>query len=105
MIDKKALQQVKKGAVLINTSRGELVDESAMLEALEMDLLSGVGLDVLVGESKKTSAFPKDSAVFKKKMTGLNILITPHIGGATRESMEETELFMANKLYRLISDN
>ena len=98
IMDEKAFQKVKKGAVLINTSRGELIDEAAMLNALDQGLLSGVALDVLSYESNNTDSCPKHSELWKRMSSGSNILIAPHIGGATYESMEETEIFMANKL-------
>jgi len=103
MMDEKAFQKVKTGAVLINTSRGELIDEEAMLNALDLGTLSGVALDVLSYESNKTVSWPKDSEVWKRISSDLNILIAPHIGGATFESMEETEVFMANKLKSYIN--
>jgi len=102
-MDEKAFQKVKTGAVLINTSRGELIDEEAMLNALDLGTLSGVALDVLSYESNKTVSWPKDSEVWKRISSDLNILIAPHIGGATFESMEETEVFMANKLKSYIN--
>ncbi len=103
MMDEKAFQKVKPGAVLVNTSRGELIDEKAMLKALDLGTLSGVALDVLSSESNKTASWPNDSEVWKRLSSDLNILIAPHIGGATFESMEETEIFMANKLKRYIN--
>jgi len=103
MMDEKVFQKVKPGAVLVNTSRGELIDEKAMLKALDLGTLSGVALDVLSYESNKTASWPKDSEVWKRLSSDLNILIAPHIGGATFESMEETEIFMANKLKRYIN--
>jgi D-3-phosphoglycerate dehydrogenase / 2-oxoglutarate reductase len=103
MMDEKIFQKVKPGAVLINTSRGELIDEMAMLKALDLGILSGIALDVLSYESNKTVSWPKDSEVWKRLSSDLNILISPHIGGATFESMEETEAFMANKLKRYIN--
>ncbi|MDC1447507.1 NAD(P)-binding domain-containing protein [Candidatus Thioglobus sp.] len=103
MMDETIFKKVKPGALLINTSRGELIDEEAMLKALDTGILSGIALDVLSYESDKTISWPKDSDVWKRLSSDLNILITPHIGGVTFESMEETEVFMANKLKRYIN--
>lgn len=103
MMDEKIFKKVKPGALLINTSRGELIDEEAMLKALDMGILSGIALDVLSYESNKETSWPKDSKVWKRLSSDLNILISPHIGGVTFESMEETEVFMANKLKKYIN--
>ena len=74
-----------------------------MLKALDTGILSGVALDVLSYETNKTLSWPTDSDVWKRLSSDLNILISPHIGGVTFESMEETEVFMANKLKRYIN--
>ena len=50
MINKDTLKLMKKGAVLINTSRGQLVDTKALIWALDKKILGGIGLDVLEGE-------------------------------------------------------
>ncbi len=103
IIDEKAFQQVKAGALLINTSRGELIDEKAMLDALDTERLGGIALDVLANESGKTSNWLKSSEIWQRAIMNSNVIITPHIGGATIESMEETEIFMANKLVSFIA--
>ena len=103
MMDETIFKKVKPGAILVNTSRGELIDEVAMLKALDTGILSGVALDVLSYESNKTQSWPTDSDVWKRLSSDLNILISPHIGGVTFESMEETEVFMANKLKKHIN--
>jgi len=89
---------IKQGAVLINTSRGELIDEAAMLDVLESGQLAGVGLDVLDGEAQKHIDWPCNNPVWRYAQTHDNVLLMPHIGGATFESMEQTEIFMAKKL-------
>jgi D-3-phosphoglycerate dehydrogenase len=90
------LARLPRGASLINTSRGEVVDELALVQALEQGHLAGAGLDVIAGERD-----PKDrerSPLIEYSRTHDNLLITPHIGGATHESMAKTEIFMARKL-------
>ena len=105
LIDSHAFEVMKDGAVLINTSRGELIDEDAMLRSLESGRLSGVGLDVLANEADKHTDWPKSSEVWRRAASGDNILIVPHVGGATYESMEATEIFMAQKLVRYLNAN
>lgn len=89
--------KMKNNAILINTSRGGLVDEHALLEALEDMSISGAALDVLHGEPKIAN---KELIKFSRNHS--NLIITPHIGGNTFESFEKTELFIFKKLMKLI---
>ena len=77
--------KMKDGAVFINTSRGELVDEAALLRALRSGKLSWAGLDV-------TRAEPFDSS--NPLLTMPNVSVTPHIGAATLESEERCQRLM-----------
>ena len=95
-------EMMKKGALLINTSRGGVVNEEALLKALETGALGGAALDVVEGES--TFADGKTRLLVEYAKLHSNLIITPHIGGATFESMEKTEIFMANKLKTFLSD-
>lgn len=98
LLDADAFACIKEGAVLINTSRGELVDEIALLDALETGRLAGAGLDVLVGEAANDPKWPISSPVWRYAQSNPNVVLVPHIGGATIESMADTEIFMAKKL-------
>ena len=94
-----AIRQMKAGGWLINTSRGELIDEQALLTALETGRLSGAAVDVLQDEHRLLDhSNPLVSYAAKHP----NLIITPHIGGCTVESMQKTEVFMAEKLQRLL---
>jgi D-3-phosphoglycerate dehydrogenase len=90
---------MKRGAYFINTSRGELIDEHALQSALESGHLGGAALDVLANE---TSAGVTESALIAYAGEHENLIVTPHIGGCTIESLEMTELFLANKLRSFI---
>lgn len=92
---------MRDGAWFINTARGELVDEFALLEALESGKLSGAALDVLAHEK---SSGMKDHPLVVYAWMHNNLIITPHVGGCTRESMEKTEIYLAEKLRELLSD-
>jgi len=92
------LARLPGGAVLINTSRGAVVDEAALLAALDSGHLAGAGLDVVAGEfsggpSQALLAYARDHD---------NLIMTPHMGGATVKSMEKAEVFMAQKLARFL---
>lgn len=94
LIDDEALCHVKKDAALINTSRGGVVDEGALLKALQSGRLAGAALDVLDGEPIAGSWHP----LVAYARTHDNLLITPHIGGNTRESFAKTEVFLAERV-------
>ena len=90
---------MKRGAWFVNTARGELVDETALLAVLENGHLAGAALDVL-GDERATGM--GDHPLIDYARRHANLLITPHIGGCTKESMEKTELFLADKLCRAV---
>lgn len=77
IINKKNLSLMKKSAFLLNTSRGPLVVEQDLADALNNDVIAGAGLDVVAVEPP-----PKDNPLFKAK----NCIITPHIAWATKEA-------------------
>ena len=79
MIDADALAQMKRGAVIVNTARGGVIDEAALAEALSSGALGGAALDVFETEPLTAEA--------AKKFAGLsNLVLTPHIAGVTEES-------------------
>ena len=94
--------KMKIGAYFINTSRGENVDEKALLSALQTNHLKGAALDVLTNETNKD--FPKYNILIDYAKKENNLIITPHIGGACVESMEMAELFMAEKVKKYLME-
>lgn len=100
MIGAAELSLLPAGAVLINTSRGRLIDESALISALKSKHLAGAALDVMSQERNRESL--RRSTLLDYADSHDNLLITPHIGGATYESMAKTEVFMARKLKNFI---
>jgi D-3-phosphoglycerate dehydrogenase len=95
LVDRRALSLMKPGAFLINTSRGGLVDEAALLDALQEKRIAGAGLDVIDGEWMDDIL---DHPLVQYSRQNENLLITPHIGGATVESIYGARVFMARKV-------
>lgn len=73
------------------------MDETALLEALKLSHVAGAALDVLQGENSGRKSWLKNDALWKYARKHSNLLITPHIGGATYDFMEKTEIFMAQQ--------
>lgn len=91
---------MKPGAYFINTARGELVDERALLAGLESGRLAGAALDVLSDEIPCGARWPEGHPLLDYAGKHANLIITPHVGGATFDSMHKTEIFMAQKIRR-----
>ena len=90
---------MKPGAWFINTSRGEVVDEEALLTALRSGRLRGAALDVVSGERSPCLG---NHPLVSYARENDNLIITPHIGGCTAESMAKTELFLADRLLAML---
>jgi D-3-phosphoglycerate dehydrogenase len=89
---------LKKGALVLNTSRGAILDETALIDALERGHLGGAALDVIHDEYSPASGLR--DRLLRYAASHQNLLITPHLGGATHDSLEKVEIFMAEKLVR-----
>ncbi len=74
IIDSEALRVMKSDAILVNTARGGLVDEAALLDALQTGQIAGAGLDVFLDEP-----LPEDNPL----RDAPNVLFSPHVGGGT----------------------
>jgi D-3-phosphoglycerate dehydrogenase len=95
LFDQDAFAMMKPGSILINTSRGAILDESALLAALKNGPLAAAGLDVIDGEWLDTLA---DHPLIAYSRSHDNLIITPHIGGVTVESQEMAYSAAARKL-------
>lgn len=98
MIGVSFFKRAKTGQILINTSRGAVIDEKAMLKALVDRQIAGAGLDVLNGE---LDGKVNDKPLVRYSREYDNLVITPHIGGATYEAMRRVEVFMIEKTIAL----
>lgn len=97
LINRDLLKLLKKGSFLINTSRGEIINETDLVEFLENKTLEGAALDVLQNENNTQDLFQSPIILYAKSNN--NLILTPHIAGATKQSMLLTEEFIVDKLY------
>jgi Phosphoglycerate dehydrogenase and related dehydrogenases len=102
--DARCFEAMKPGACFINTSRGELVDERALHAALQSGHIAGAALDVLCGETSRQSDWLTSKPLLSYARSHDNLIIVPHIGGATSDSMAATEIFMAVKLQHFLTE-
>ena len=93
MIGEKELKLMKPTAILVNTSRGELVDEKALIKALKEGWIAGAALDVFEEEP-----LPPDHPFMKMD----NVTITPHIAGASKEVVKRSVIMIAEDVKRLL---
>lgn len=88
LIDADAIKKMKKGAVLINCSRGGIIDEQALLDALDSGQLLSAGLDVFANEPTPDS----------RLLNHPRISVSPHIGASTAEAQERVGIEMAQRI-------
>lgn len=93
MVDKDFIVKMKKNSYLINTSRGEVVDENAIINSVELGHLAGYATDVIRDEFGDSQS----SKLVEYSKTNSNILITPHVGGMTWEGQKKAYIWAINK--------
>ena len=92
LISKEIFSRFKKNAVLINTARGELIDEKALLEHLSNNEIAGAALDVLANEfDVGFEGIMQSNPLINFARENENLIISPHIGGSTIDAWSETE--------------
>lgn len=101
LVGAQELAALPAGAVVVNTSRGGILDEEALVTAIRSGHLAGAALDVVEGEDDRAAREAGPLLRFARE--DHRLLITPHIAGATEESMRRTEVFMARKLAAYLS--
>ena len=94
LIGKEAFSKVKKGAYLINCARGGIVDETAMIEALDAKILKGAALDVF-----ETEPLPADHPLLKRN----DVVLTPHLGASTEEAQYQVGLEVAEQVAEYVA--
>jgi len=97
MINKNTLKQFKKGAILINYARGEVVDLDALQQAIKEEQISGAAIDVYPVEPEKNG-----DSFYTPLQHMPNVLLTPHIGGSTEEAQQNIGEDVSNKLFQYL---
>ena len=90
LIGKEQLAMMKKSAFLINTARGALIDEPALIEALEKDVIAGAGLDV-----QETEPPTEDNPLYDMP----NVILTPHLGWKGLETRRRLVDILADNIH------
>lgn len=94
MLRRRHFRLMKPSAIFINTARGEITNEHALLEALRKKWIAGAALDTLSGETPEGSHLKRNALVQYAKRHE-NLIIVPHLGGATAEATERTMVYIA----------
>jgi len=95
LIDGDALAAMKPSAVLVNTARGPVVDESALVDALQRGELAGAALDV----------FEQEPVVSEELLAMENVVLTPHIASATRETRHAMGMLVVSALRAVLLED
>ena len=94
MINKDLFGSIKKDCYIINTSRGEIVNENDIVEGLKSGIITGYGTDVIENEFDDLTKSP----IINAMNSGENIIVTPHVGGMTIEGQTKAYKYSINKL-------
>jgi glyoxylate reductase len=94
LIDEKMLDMMKEQAILINTSRGPVVDEEALAQALHKGTIGGAGIDV----------FEEEPQVHPDLQTAPNCVLTPHVASASHQTREAIGLLAAQAIIKILHD-
>lgn len=99
LISRAQIRSMRRGAMLINNARGQVVDTAALAAAIKDNHLGGAAIDV----------FPTEPAgkgeAFVSELQGLaNVILTPHVGGSTEEAQESISIDVAQKLIRFMNN-
>ena len=98
LLGDEAIAQMKKGAILVNASRGGVLDENALVTAIKSGRLRGAALDVFENEPLTASSAAKFAEL-------PNLVLTPHIGGVTIESNQRVSQVTMDNVRRVLEES
>jgi len=98
MIGEREISLMKRGAIIVNTSRGGIINTRALLKALKEGKLAGAALDVFENEPPKTE---EEWELIRLP----NVVVTPHIASQTREAQIAAGLMIAEEVYRVLCES
>ncbi len=99
MIGKKEMSLMKKGSLLLNLSRGRVVELDSLRHFLDNGQIAGAGVDVFPDEPSSSS-----ESFHAPLQNSPNVILTPHIGGSTQEAQENIASYVSEKIQRYISN-
>ena len=100
LIGAKALASMRPDAIVINTSRGDVIDEAALTDAVANGAIAGAGLDVFAREP-----LGEDNALLGLSRTMNNVVLTPHVAGTTRDTWSRRLAFAYDNIQRVAAGN
>lgn len=103
LVSRAILSSLPRGAMVVNTARGELLDLDALLDLMESGHIAAAGLDVLDGEYDPSfvDTLASSRAVAYARLHD-RLVLTPHIGGSTADAWSETQCFVIDKAARAL---
>jgi len=102
LMGRESFSLLKKGVMLINTSRAALIDDEALIDAIESGVVASAALDVLEPEPPFDLA-PAEHAYSHALLDQPHVFVTPHIGASTVDAQSEISLSLANKIRECFS--
>jgi D-3-phosphoglycerate dehydrogenase len=97
MLDRRAFSQIKKGCILINASRGQLIDDQALLEAFRNGTIEAAALDSLYPDPEYNKS-PDETTYSHFLVNHPKVYYTPHIAAGTRDALRDVACNLANKM-------
>ncbi len=105
LIDKDKISKMKKGVVIINTARGELIDTGALLEGLREGVVAGAGLDVLEGERQEEQTYNDFLSRLESIGATDKVIVTPHVAFYSKEAEENIIKTTVDNIQNFLNNN
>jgi D-3-phosphoglycerate dehydrogenase len=95
---------MKQGALIVNTARGELIDDDALVACLRRGQVAGAAVDVVADDSRWNGTVPAGQPLLEYARTATNVVVTPHLGGYAVDAVRCTRSFLIGEFGRRIDD-